>query len=73
MARIYNYLIAANGKAFTIIHGLDGYDEISLTNDTKVITNEGEKIMTPEQLGKRMVDATDIMVATLWRKQQKYF
>ena len=31
-----------------------------LTNDTKVITNEGEKIMTPEQLGKRMVVTADI-------------
>jgi len=60
MARIYNYLLQQTGKAFTIIHGLDGYDEISLTNDTKVITNEGEKIMTPEQLGKRMVSAQDI-------------
>lgn len=60
MARIYNYLLQQSGKAFTIIHGLDGYDEISLTNDTKVITNEGEKLMTPEQLGKRAVSATDI-------------
>ena len=60
MARIYNYLLQQTEKAFTIIHGLDGYDEISLTNDTKVITNEGEKIMTPEQLGKRMVSAQDI-------------
>jgi anthranilate phosphoribosyltransferase len=60
MARIYNYLLQETGKAFTIIHSLDGYDEISLTNDTKVITNEGEKIMTPEQLGKRMVDPQDI-------------
>jgi anthranilate phosphoribosyltransferase len=60
MARIYNYLLQQTDKAFTIIHGLDGYDEISLTNDTKVITNEGEKIMTPEMLGKRMVDPTDI-------------
>lgn len=60
MARIYNYLLQQTGKAFTIIHGLDGYDEISLTNDTKVITNEGEKVMTPEQLGKRMVVAEDI-------------
>jgi anthranilate phosphoribosyltransferase len=25
-----------------------------------VITNDGEKIMTPEQLGKRMVNPTDI-------------
>lgn len=60
MARIYNYLLQQTGKAFTIIHGLDGYDEISLTNDTKVITNKGEKIMTPEQLGKRTVRAEDI-------------
>ena len=67
MARIYNYLLqqsmtASDGtrKAFTIIHSLDGYDEISLTNDTKVITNEGESIMKPEQLGKRMVSASDL-------------
>jgi anthranilate phosphoribosyltransferase len=60
MARIYNYLLQLGGKAFTIIHSLDGYDEISLTNDTKVITNEGERVMTPEQLGKRMVTASDI-------------
>jgi anthranilate phosphoribosyltransferase len=60
MARIYNYLLQQTGKAFTIIHGLDGYDEISLTNDTKVITNKGESVKTPEQLGKRMVSAQDI-------------
>jgi anthranilate phosphoribosyltransferase len=60
MARIYNYLLQQTGKPFTIIHGLDGYDEISLTNDTKVITAAGEKIMTAEQLGKRTVNAEDI-------------
>ncbi|HRG25571.1 MAG TPA: anthranilate phosphoribosyltransferase, partial [Chitinophagaceae bacterium] len=60
MARIYNYLLQLGGKPFTIIHSLDGYDEISLTSDTKVITHEGERVMTPEQLGKRMVMAEDI-------------
>jgi len=60
MARIYNYLLQQSDSPFTIIHSLDGYDEISLTNDTKVITQEGEKIMTPEQLGKRTVTAIDI-------------
>lgn len=60
MARIYNYLLQTSGKPFTIIHSLDGYDEISLTSDTKVITHEGERVMTPEQLGKRMVMAADI-------------
>lgn len=60
MARIYNYLLQQTEGYYTIIHGLDGYDEISLTGDTKVITHLGEKIMTPEELGKRMVNATDI-------------
>jgi anthranilate phosphoribosyltransferase len=60
MARIYNYLLQQVQAQFTIIHSLDGYDEVSLTSDTKVITNEGEFIMTPQQLGKRTVEATDI-------------
>jgi anthranilate phosphoribosyltransferase len=60
MARIYNYLLQQTERRFTIIHSLDGYDEISLTGDTKVITNRGERIMTPEELGRRMVNATDI-------------
>jgi anthranilate phosphoribosyltransferase len=60
MARIYTYLLQQVGRPFTIIHGLDGYDEISLTNDTKVITNKGERIVTPEALGKRTVNAADI-------------
>jgi len=60
MARIYNYLLQRTGKPFTIIHGLDGYDEISLTNDTKVITQSGEQVFSAIQLGKRNVDARDI-------------
>jgi len=60
MARIYNYLLQQTGTSFTIVHSLDGYDEISLTSDAKVITNKGEYIYTPEQLGKRTVEQSDI-------------
>lgn len=60
MARIYNYLLQQGSSAFTIIHSLDGYDELSLTGDAKVITREGEKIFSAEALGKRMVEAKDI-------------
>lgn len=73
MARIYNYLLQQSGKAFTIIHSLDGYDEISLTNDTKVITNNGERVMTPEQLGKRMVDPQDIFGGSTVEEAAKIF
>jgi len=73
MARIYNYLLQQTEKNFTIIHSLDGYDEISLTNDTKVITKEGEKIMTPEQLGKRMVEPSDIYGGSSVEEAAKIF
>jgi hypothetical protein len=73
MARIYNYLLQQTGKAFTIIHGLDGYDEISLTNDTKVITNEGEQIRTPLELGKRFVEAEDIRGGATTEEAAKLF
>jgi anthranilate phosphoribosyltransferase len=73
MARIYNYLLQQTGRAFTIIHSLDGYDEISLTNDTRVITNKGEKVMTPQQLGKRSVNATDIYGGNTVEESAKVF
>jgi anthranilate phosphoribosyltransferase len=73
MARIYNYLLQQTEGSFTIIHGLDGYDEISLTGDTKVITNRGERIMTPEELGKRMVNASDIYGGNTVEEAAKLF
>jgi len=74
MARVYNYMLQQQGEAlFTIIHALDGYDEISLTGDTKVITNRGERIMTPEELGKRMVNASDIYGGNTVEEAAKIF
>jgi len=73
MARIYNYLLQQTGKPFTIIHSLDGYDEISLTDDTKVITNAGEKVFTPEQIGKRMVQPQDIFGGNTPEEAAKIF
>lgn len=50
MARIYNYVLQSLEKDFTLIHSMDGYDEISLTADTKVVTNKGEFVKSPIEL-----------------------
>jgi len=73
MARIYNYLLQQTGKPFTIIHGLDGYDEISLTNDTKVITNKGEKVLSAVEIGKRIVSPLDIYGGSTVEEAAKIF
>jgi anthranilate phosphoribosyltransferase len=60
MARIYHYLLQEEGINYTIIHGLDGYDEISLTSDTKIFTAKGERIVSANELGKRIVFPEDL-------------
>lgn len=60
MARLYQYFLQQTNRRYTIVHGLDGYDEIALTNDTRVINAQGSFNQTPEQLGKRRVFAQDL-------------
>ncbi|TSE09871.1 anthranilate phosphoribosyltransferase [Aquimarina algiphila] len=51
LARMYGYLYQNTDKNFTIIHALDGYDEISLTGSTKTISNRTEGMLTPLDFG----------------------
>jgi anthranilate phosphoribosyltransferase len=48
LARMYGYLYQNTDINFCILHSLDGYDEISLTGNTKTITNKEESIIKPE-------------------------
>lgn len=45
LARMYSYLYQNTNTNFSILHGLDGFDEISLTDDVKIISNTSETIL----------------------------
>lgn len=49
--RLYSYLFQKSGKNYSIVYSMDGYDEISLTGDFKLISNSEDVMMNPEQLG----------------------
>jgi anthranilate phosphoribosyltransferase len=51
LARIYNYMLQDSGKNYKVLHSLDGYDEISLTGQVKILSNYGEDLIQPEQMG----------------------
>ncbi|WP_062059854.1 anthranilate phosphoribosyltransferase [Aquimarina longa] len=51
LARMYGYLYQNTDKNFTILHALDGYDEISLTGNTKTISNHTEGMLSPLDFG----------------------
>ncbi|MDR0507438.1 MAG: anthranilate phosphoribosyltransferase [Dysgonamonadaceae bacterium] len=60
MARLYHYIYQQTNCNFSVVHSLDGYDEISLTSPFKVINKSGESIYTPEQLGFTTGKETDL-------------
>lgn len=60
IARIYSYLYQNTDTRFTILHSLDGYDEISLTHDTKTISNRMEKMLKPQDFGVELLAQKDI-------------
>jgi anthranilate phosphoribosyltransferase len=51
LARLYGYLYQETEGRFSILHTLDGYDEISLTGPFKMISNTGERLINPENIG----------------------
>lgn len=50
MARMYHYTYQQTDINYSIVHSIDGYDEISLTDNFKIISRTGERIYTPEEL-----------------------
>ena len=49
--RLYNNVYQKIGIDYGIVNSMDGYDEISLTGDFKVTTNQYERIFSPQDLG----------------------
>ena len=60
MLRLYSYIYQAENKKFSIVHSMDGYDEVSLTNQFKVSSNNGEYLYMPEDLGFKTIKQNDL-------------
>lgn len=60
LLRLYSYTYQESSTRFAVVHSLDGYDEISLTSEFKVVMPEKEKLYTPEMLGFSRATETDL-------------
>ena len=60
LARLYQYIFEESGTEYSIVHALDGYDEVSLTSDSLVITNDQEVLLTPRHWNIKKVKPSDI-------------
>ncbi len=60
LARLYAYLYQKSKTGYTIVHALEGYDEISLTCDFKTFSPAGEHIHSISDMGFEKIDPSKI-------------
>ena len=60
MLRLYTYIYQEENKKFSIVHSMDGYDEVSLTSQFKVSSNNGEHLFIPEDLGFKTITQDEL-------------
>ncbi|NRD21574.1 anthranilate phosphoribosyltransferase [Winogradskyella eckloniae] len=73
LLRLYGYLYQETDKNYAVVHALDGYDEISLTGKTKVITNTTETLFEPYELGVDTVEQSAIFGGNTVEEAAKLF
>ena len=50
VARMYHHLLSTHRKNYKVIYTLDGYDEISMTDDTRIFGKYEDALFHPSQL-----------------------
>lgn len=73
LLRLYGYLYQESDKNYAVVHALDGYDEISLTGKTKVISNSSELLFTPGDLGINQIEQSEIFGGNTVEQAAKIF
>lgn len=73
LARIYAYLYQQTDKNYTIIHAVDGFDEVSLTCDFKTFSKKGEALNTVQGLGFELLEEQQIQGGDTVESSAKIF
>jgi len=73
LQRLYGYLYQNTDKNYSIVHALDGYDEISLTGKTKIISNHSEIMLSPSDLNLGQIEQSEIFGGETVKEAAKIF
>jgi anthranilate phosphoribosyltransferase len=73
MARLYNYLLQSTNSEYSVVHSFDGYDEVSLTSDFKLVSKTKEQIIQPSDLGFDKLKQEDLSGGTTADSSAKLF
>ena len=71
--RLYNNVYQKIGIDYAIVNSIDGYDEISLTGNFKVTTNNYERIFKPSDLGLRTARPEELVAGATEEEAAQIF
>jgi anthranilate phosphoribosyltransferase len=71
--RLYHSICQELGIGYTIVTSLDGYDEISLTSDFKVASNQLDKICSPADYNFPKVNPEELYGGSTKQEAAKIF
>lgn len=71
--RLYSEVSRRIGIDYAIVNSIDGYDEISLTGDFKVTTNDYERVFSPTDLGFEVAKPEELVVGATQQEAAAIF
>ena len=71
--RLYHQVYQKIGIDYGIVNSIDGYDEISLTGDFKVTTNQYERIYSPSDLGFSIAKPEELLAGATEEEAKEIF
>ena len=73
IARLYHYMLQDTEQNYTIVHSLDGYDEVSLTAEFKLISKGKEIVLHPSDLNLKKINQEDLYGGKTMAEAAKLF
>lgn len=74
IARVFTYLLQNTKTKFSVVHSIDGYDEISLTSKAKIISNSHEINIDPSNFkGNNLINPIEIFGGETKEKAAEIF
>lgn len=73
LARVYSYLYQQTNKSYAILHDLQGYDELSLTGNAKIISNTAETVLSAKNFKTNTITPQDLFGGNTVKDAAKIF
>ena len=64
LAKMYQHILNKKRTNFNVLYGMDGYDELTLTDSTRLLGKYGDKIISAESFKTKKITANDITAGT---------